>query len=89
MSGLSLKTSRSVDQRRAGIIKWVNTHGYAQVEFLAAQFSTSEVTIRKDLAALADQKKAYSPVWRCRAIACFSCRNQCSEFTFIDKTEYR
>ena len=57
ISGLSLKTSRSVDQRRAGIIKWVNTHGYAQVEFLAAQFSTSEVTIRKDLAALADQKK--------------------------------
>jgi|TARA_B110000211_G_scaffold38443_1_gene39130 DeoR/GlpR family transcriptional regulator of sugar metabolism len=57
ISGLSLKTSGSVDQRRAGIIKWVNTHGYAQVEFLAAQFSTSEVTIRKDLAALADQKK--------------------------------
>ncbi|MDO6566946.1 DeoR family transcriptional regulator [Alteromonas sp. 1_MG-2023] len=52
-----MKTSRSVDQRRAGIVKWVNTHGYAQVELLAAQFNTSEVTIRKDLTALADEKK--------------------------------
>jgi len=49
-----VKTSRSVEQRRDGIVKWVNAHGYAPVELLSAQFSTSEVTIRKDLAALAD-----------------------------------
>ena len=51
---MSVKTSRSVRQRRAAIVAWVNKHGHAQVETLAAQFNTSEVTIRKDLSALAE-----------------------------------
>ena len=34
---------------------WINDNGHTQVDTLAAQFATSEVTIRKDLAALNDQ----------------------------------
>ena len=51
----ALKSSKSVEERRQKIVAWVNAKGQTQVEELAAQFNTSEVTIRKDLAALAQQ----------------------------------
>jgi DeoR/GlpR family transcriptional regulator of sugar metabolism len=47
-----LKSSKSVDDRRQAIVSWINDNGHTQVEALALRFSTSEVTIRKDLAAL-------------------------------------
>lgn len=46
---------RNTQQRRQAIADWVNEHGHVQVDDLAAQFSTSEVTIRKDLTLLAEQ----------------------------------
>lgn len=45
-------TKRNTQQRRRSIIELLNTNGEVNVEALAEQFSTSEVTIRKDLAAL-------------------------------------
>jgi len=50
-----LKSSKSVEQRRQQIVAWVKEHGQSQVEDLAVRFATSEVTIRKDLAALSQQ----------------------------------
>ena len=50
-----MKSSHSVDERRKGIVKWVNDNGHTRVETLASQFNASEVTIRKDLTALAAQ----------------------------------
>ncbi|BFT31884.1 DeoR/GlpR family DNA-binding transcription regulator [Alteromonas sp. D210916BOD_24] len=50
-----MKTSKSVERRRHEIVAWVNANGQTQVETLAAHFHTSEVTIRKDLSALAEQ----------------------------------
>lgn len=43
---------RNTQQRRRAIIERLNSHGEVAVEQLAGQFSTSEVTIRKDLAEL-------------------------------------
>jgi DeoR/GlpR family transcriptional regulator of sugar metabolism len=43
---------RNTQQRRRAIIDLLNTQGEVSVERLAQRFSTSEVTIRKDLAAL-------------------------------------
>jgi DeoR/GlpR family transcriptional regulator of sugar metabolism len=45
-------TKRNTQQRRRAIIDLLNGSGEVSVEALAEQFSTSEVTIRKDLAAL-------------------------------------
>lgn len=45
-------TKRNTQQRRRAIIELLNASGEVSVEALATQFSTSEVTIRKDLAAL-------------------------------------
>ncbi len=45
-------TKRNTQQRRRAIIDLLNESGEVSVEALAEQFSTSEVTIRKDLAAL-------------------------------------
>ncbi len=45
-------TKRNTQQRRRAIIDLLNENGEVSVEALAEQFSTSEVTIRKDLAAL-------------------------------------
>jgi len=45
-------TKRNTQQRRRAIIDLLNSQGEVSVETLANQFSTSEVTIRKDLAAL-------------------------------------
>lgn len=45
-------TKRNTQQRRRAIIDLLNTSGEVSVETLAEQFSTSEVTIRKDLSAL-------------------------------------
>jgi len=50
-----LKSSKSVEHRRQQIVAWVKAHGQSQVEDLAVRFATSEVTIRKDLAALSQQ----------------------------------
>ena len=50
-----MKSSHSVDERRKGIVEWVNDNGHTRVETLASQFNASEVTIRKDLTALAAQ----------------------------------
>ncbi len=50
-----MKTGKSVERRRQEIVAWVNANGQTQVETLAAHFQTSEVTIRKDLSALAEQ----------------------------------
>lgn len=50
-----MKSSKSVEQRRQQIVAWVKEHGHSQVEDLAVRFATSEVTIRKDLAALSQQ----------------------------------
>lgn len=52
-----MKSSKSVELRRNNIVAHVNQHGHTQVEALASLFNTSEVTIRKDLAALAEQGK--------------------------------
>ncbi|WP_340680690.1 DeoR family transcriptional regulator [Paraglaciecola sp.] len=43
---------RNTQQRRRAIIEHLNEHAEVQVDKLARQFSTSEVTIRKDLAEL-------------------------------------
>lgn len=45
-------TKRNTQQRRRAIIDLLNDSGEVSVEALAGQFSTSEVTVRKDLAAL-------------------------------------
>ncbi len=45
-------TKRNTQQRRRAIIDLLNDQGEVSVEALAEQFSTAEVTIRKDLAAL-------------------------------------
>jgi DeoR/GlpR family transcriptional regulator of sugar metabolism len=45
-------TKRNTQQRRRAIIDLLNESGEVSVEALAEQFATSEVTIRKDLAAL-------------------------------------
>ena len=50
-----MKSSKSVEHRRQQIVAWVKAHGQSQVEDLAVRFATSEVTIRKDLAALSQQ----------------------------------
>ena len=50
-----MKSSKSVEQRRQQIVAWVTEHGQSQVEDLAVRFAMSEVTIRKDLAALSQQ----------------------------------
>ena len=43
---------RNTQQRRHGIVALINEQGEVQVDALSAQFTTSEVTIRKDLAEL-------------------------------------
>lgn len=48
----SKMTKRNTQQRRRAIIDLLNASGEVSVEALAEQFVTSEVTIRKDLAAL-------------------------------------
>ncbi|WP_105166582.1 DeoR/GlpR family DNA-binding transcription regulator [Pseudoalteromonas sp. T1lg23B] len=45
-------TKRNTQQRRHTILSRVNEEGEVSVEALAAEFETSEVTIRKDLTAL-------------------------------------
>lgn len=45
-------TKRNTQQRRRSILERLNELGEVSVELLAATFETSEVTIRKDLAAL-------------------------------------
>lgn len=45
-------TKRNTQQRRRAIIEMLNVAGEVSVEDLASHFSTSEVTIRKDLSAL-------------------------------------
>src|SRR5690554_5921322 len=45
-------TKRNTQQRRRAIIDMLNAAGEVSVEALAVHFSTSEVTIRKDLSAL-------------------------------------
>lgn len=45
---------RNTRQRRSEIVAWVNQNGHVQVETLATHFDTSAVTIRKDLAKLAE-----------------------------------
>lgn len=48
---------RNTQQRRDDIVDWVNQAGQVQVDEMAARFGTSEVTIRKDLTVLADEKR--------------------------------
>ena len=45
-------SKRNTQQRRHTIISELNKNGEVSVDSLAKQFSTSEVTIRKDLAIL-------------------------------------
>jgi DeoR/GlpR family transcriptional regulator of sugar metabolism len=45
-------TKRNTQQRRRAIIDMLNVSGEVSVDLLAEHFSTSEVTIRKDLSAL-------------------------------------
>ncbi len=45
-------TKRNTQQRRRAILELLNQQGELSVDALSQQFSTSEVTIRKDLAAL-------------------------------------
>lgn len=45
-------TKRNTQQRRRAILELLNQQGEVSVDALSQQFSTSEVTIRKDLAAL-------------------------------------
>ncbi|WP_078082758.1 DeoR/GlpR family DNA-binding transcription regulator [Microbulbifer mangrovi] len=47
-------SKRNTQQRRHQILQQINEAGEASVEALARQFETSEVTIRKDLAAMED-----------------------------------
>ena len=47
-------SKRNTQQRRHLILEQINRSGEASVEHLARQFETSEVTIRKDLAAMED-----------------------------------
>ncbi|AQQ69250.1 XRE family transcriptional regulator [Microbulbifer agarilyticus] len=47
-------SKRNTQQRRHQILSLINEAGEASVEELARQFETSEVTIRKDLAAMED-----------------------------------
>ncbi|MFV8782928.1 DeoR/GlpR family DNA-binding transcription regulator [Microbulbifer sp. SA54] len=47
-------SKRNTQQRRHQILQLINDAGEASVEDLARQFETSEVTIRKDLAAMED-----------------------------------
>ncbi|MCA0900128.1 MULTISPECIES: DeoR/GlpR family DNA-binding transcription regulator [Microbulbifer] len=47
-------SKRNTQQRRHQILSLINEAGEASVEDLARQFETSEVTIRKDLAAMED-----------------------------------
>ena len=47
-------SKRNTQQRRHLILEQINSSGEASVEQLARQFETSEVTIRKDLAAMED-----------------------------------
>lgn len=48
---------RNTQQRRNEIVEWVNQTGHVHVDEMASRFGTSEVTIRKDLAALAAEKR--------------------------------
>ena len=48
---------RNTQQRRDEIVEWVNQSGHVHVDEMAARFGTSEVTIRKDLTALAAEKR--------------------------------
>ncbi|OFC72538.1 DeoR/GlpR family DNA-binding transcription regulator [Alteromonas confluentis] len=48
---------RNTQQRRDDIVEWVNQAGQVQVDEMAARFGTSEVTIRKDLTVLAEEKR--------------------------------
>ncbi|MBU3020462.1 DeoR/GlpR family DNA-binding transcription regulator [Aestuariibacter sp. A3R04] len=48
---------RNTQQRRDDIVEWVNQTGHVHVDEMAARFGTSQVTIRKDLAALAHEKR--------------------------------
>ena len=45
-------TKRNTQQRRRAIIEMLNAQGELSVENLSQHFATSEVTVRKDLAAL-------------------------------------
>lgn len=45
-------SKRNTQQRRHAIVQMVNEQGEVSVDTLAKQFATSEVTVRKDLAAL-------------------------------------
>ncbi len=45
-------SKRNTPQRRHAILAWLNEQGEVSVDALARHFSTSEVTIRKDLAVL-------------------------------------
>jgi DeoR/GlpR family transcriptional regulator of sugar metabolism len=49
-------SKRNTEERRDAIIAWVNSHGLSHVDELARRFSTSTVTIRKDLSALAERQ---------------------------------
>ena len=50
-----MKQKRNIHARHESIVSWVVQHGQTPVETLAREFSTSEVTIRKDLTLLAEQ----------------------------------
>lgn len=50
-----MKQKRNLQARHESIVNWVVQHGQTPVEALARAFSTSEVTIRKDLTLLAEQ----------------------------------
>lgn len=50
-----MKQKRNLQARHESIVNWVVQHGQTPVEALAREFSTSEVTIRKDLTQLAEQ----------------------------------
>lgn len=50
-----MKQKRNLQERHERIVNWVVEHGQTPVEALARAFSTSEVTIRKDLTQLAEQ----------------------------------
>ncbi len=52
LNRVNLMIKRNTQQRRRAIVDMLNTSGEVSVEALAEHFTTSEVTIRKDLAAL-------------------------------------